>query len=148
MKPVLTHPSWYQIDKGCALLANQIIRTDYKPDVIVGLARGGLIPAVILSHILCIKMFPVSYSSKAGNGEYKEYDNTLPDLPFKKLLIVDDIADTGNTLKEVVQHYTNKGHEIQSAVLYYKAGASIIRPSYFWQEIPANSDWIIFPFEV
>lgn len=148
MKPILTHPSWGQIDKACALLANKVLKDDFEPSIIIGLARGGLIPAVIISHILEIKMFPISYSSKVGNGEYKGYQNDLPQLgQIKNVLIVDDIADTGNTLKEVVQFYKHHQHEVKSAVLYHKEG-SVITPDYVWQTIPEDSDWIIFPFEI
>lgn len=158
MKPTLAHPSWSQIDKACAVLAGQIMRLshfrDTKEAAIVGLARGGLVPAVIMSHILGIKLFPISYSSKAGNGEYKEYENTLPEIPFRTLLIVDDIVDTGHTFKEVVGHYQSlknedgiTKHDVFSAALYYKQG-SVFRPNYAWQDIPYDAPWIIFPWEL
>ena len=148
MKPVLAHPSWGQIDKACALLAHQVIKNpNGAPQVIVGLARGGLVPAVILSHILDVKVFPVSYSSKKGEGEYKQYENTLPLIPFKTILLVDDIIDSGFTMKEVYDHYYAQGHNVDIACLYWKEGAAI-DPEYYWQDIPRDSSWIIFPWEI
>lgn len=146
MKPILTHPSYHDIEKGCAILATRIIYNLETPDIIVGLARGGLVPAVILSHILGVKMIPVSYSSKKGEGEYKQYENTLPIIPHKYLLIMDDIVDSGFTMREVAQHYEDQGHDVNVASLYYKEGAAIA-PMFFWQDIPKDSPWIIFPWE-
>lgn len=146
MKPVLTHPSYHDIEKGCALLATQLIRNLEEPEMIVGLARGGLVPSVILSHILGVKMMPVSYSSKRGQGEYKAYDNALPVVPFKYILLMDDIIDSGFTMREVCEHYESKGHHVNIASLYYKDGA-VIKPQLSWQDIPKDSPWIIFPWE-
>lgn len=151
MKPILTHPSWSQIDKACAVLANVIMQhtksSEFEPKAIIGLARGGLVPAVIISHILKLKMFPVSYSSKAGNGEYREYNNHLPEISAETLLIVDDIIDSGHTMKEVVEHYKSRAHNVLVASLYYKAGAATL-PNFCWQNIPKDAPWIIFPWEV
>jgi hypoxanthine phosphoribosyltransferase len=145
MKPTLTHPSYHDIEKGCALLATQIIR-EQEPDIIVGLARGGLIPAVILSHILGVKMIPVSYSSKKGEGEYKQYENTLPLIPEKKILIMDDIVDSGHTMKEVYEHYFAQAHNVDMATLYWKEG-SAIAPNYYWQSLKHDDPWIVFSWE-
>lgn len=147
-KATLVHPSWTQIEKGAASLALQVAqRPGFVPRVIIGLARGGLVPAVIISHLLKIKMFPVSYSSKKGNGEYKEYENKLPEFPMTwDILIVDDICDTGYTMAEVSKFYASNGHNVRMAALYHKDGA-IVRPDFVWQSINENSDWIEFPWE-
>lgn len=147
MKPVLTHPSYHDVEKGCGLLSTQIVRNCDEPELIVGLARGGLIPAVIMSHIMRVKMIPVSYSSKKGEGEYKQYENTLPLLPVKSILIMDDIIDSGFTMREVYEHYIGQGHNVDVACLYWKEGAAI-DPLYSWQEIGKDAPWIIFPWEV
>lgn len=152
MKATITHPSWYQIDKACAVLASKLIPFHTKETAIIGLARGGLVPAVITSHILGLKVFPVSYSSQAGNGEYKQYENQLPDLivrGFPRVIIIDDIVDSGHTMKEVAEHYISKHtkHSVTTCSLYYKVD-SVYRPDLFWQEIPADSPWIEFPWEI
>ncbi len=147
MKPILTHPSYHDIEKGCAIIATKLIYNLEVPDIIVGLARGGLVPSVITSHILGVKMIPVSYSSKKGEGEYKEYANTLPNLnDHKNLLIMDDIVDSGFTMKEVHDFYFERGHNVDMATLYWKEG-SAIKPNYYWQDIPKDSPWIQFPWE-
>lgn len=149
MKATLAHPTWNQIEKGTAFLAIKVSQDiTFKPNAIIGLARGGLMPAVILSHLLEVKMFPVSYSSKMGQGEYKGYENTLPSFPSEwNILIVDDICDSGYTMREVNNHYRECGHVVRTATLYYKDG-SVIKPDYLWQSIPKDASWIEFPWEL
>ncbi len=147
MKATLVHPSWTNVEKGAAFLSLKVSQ-HFTPKAIIGLARGGLVPAVIMSHLLEIKMFPVSYSSKNGNGEYKAYDNALPELPITwDILVVDDICDSGYTMKEVVKHYRDVGHVVKAAVLYHKDG-SVYNPEFAWQRIPHDADWIEFPWEL
>jgi hypoxanthine phosphoribosyltransferase len=149
MKATLVHPSWHQVEKGAAFLSLKIAQDQtFTPTAIIGLARGGLVPAVIMSHLLNVKMFPVSYSSKRGNGEYKEHENVLPEFPITwNILIVDDICDTGYTLREVTEHYHREGHVVRAATLFYKEGA-VVQPEFIWQTIPKDANWIEFPWEL
>jgi len=159
MKETLAYPNWYNIEKGCAQIGNQLLKENVKVDYILGLTRGGLVPAVIMSHMLEIPMIPVSYSSVIGKGEYKGYaNNNLPTITapiasgtgmidYPSLLIVDDICDSGHTMNEVVNHYMGGGHSVHSAVLYFKEG-SVHRPDYKWMYLDAKSPWIIFPWEL
>lgn len=160
---VLTHPSYGNIHKACKeVFIPAIDNLEHKPDFIVGLSRGGLIPATVLSHMTDIPLFPVKYSSKSGNGDNKNHDNELPAIApwFSKdelgepllnvptLLIMDDISDSGNTLREVSDHYRSKGHRVYTAALYYKELTNaVIVPDIIWNTIPEDFDWIIFPWE-
>jgi len=159
---VLTHPSYHNIHKAVQeVFVPAVAKLDPKPEFIVGLSRGGLIPATILSHKTDIPLFPVKYSSKSGNGDNKNHDNDLPMLPieyvsgghdgiqYPTLLVVDDISDSGKTLREVVDFYEFNGHKVYTAALYYKELAeSPIVPDIIWHTIPEVFDWIIFPWEV
>jgi hypoxanthine phosphoribosyltransferase len=147
-KATLVHPSWNQIEKGTSFLSLKVAQGagNFKPKAIIGLARGGLVPAVIMSHLLDVKMFPVSYSSK--KGEYKGHENILPEFPITwDILIVDDICDTGYTMKEVDKFYCLNGNVVRTAALYHKEGA-VITPDYIWQSIPKDANWIEFPWEL
>jgi len=117
---------------------------------IVGVARGGLIPAIILSHKLGLPLTCADYSSKAGAGDDKRGEEILPDLPYgSSILIVDDIADTGKTLEEIEDVYILRGHKVFTAALYYKKWdvEPHFTPTFYAKEIPEDAPWVVFPWE-
>jgi hypoxanthine phosphoribosyltransferase len=118
-----------------------------KPDLLLGLTRGGLIPAVMLSHMTGIPMIAAQYSSKDGAGDNKNHRNRLPNIDAEHIMIVDDIADSGYTLQEVSDHYTKQGHVVSTSVLYYKEG-SVFSPTFHAAAIEADSPFIYFPWEM
>ena len=151
MDSVLTHPTYNQIHNACHEFINVQARRFLldSNDIIVGLTRGGLIPAAILSHTMNIPMVPVSYSSKTGKGDNKNHRNELPELPASRILLVDDICDSGTTLHQVFYHYEARGYEVHTVALYYKElEDGPIVPDIYWQKIPEDAPWIIFPWEV
>ena len=117
--------------------------------MIIGLIRGGMIPAVIVSHALDdTKMEAIDYSSGDGAGDDRNHHtNKIPKFDsVNRLLVVDDICDTGNSMQEVVTEYKSQGHEVLTFALYYKV-SSVFKPDFICQTIPEDSPWIIFPFE-
>ena len=140
------HPSWRSINNQVAWIHSQMDQSGYTPDLILGLTRGGLIPAVMLSHLLGVPMIAAQYSSKdgAGGGEHR---NRLPHIDAHHILIVDDIADTGYTLQEVADHYTKAHHQVATASLYYKK-SSVIKPKFHAAQIESDSPFIYFPWEL
>jgi hypoxanthine phosphoribosyltransferase len=144
------NPSYECIHNACKNWVVNFSRFVTKFDQVVGLSRGGLIPGVIVSHMLEVPFTPISYSSAAGAGDNKDHTNvwSLPDVEGTTILVVDDICDTGLTLKDVVDHYKNKGKVVYTAVLHYKVrenGPHV--PDFYWQKIPVDSPWVIYPFE-
>ncbi|MHD0126421.1 phosphoribosyltransferase [Corynebacterium diphtheriae] len=130
-------------------LAQQIVDSDYTPDIIVAVARGGLVPAGALSYSMGIKL------SDAINVEfYTDVNETLPDpvlleplldtnsIRGKKVLVVDDVADSGRTLDLVLKLLENHGAEVRSAVIHAKS-RSIVAPNYIWKR---TDEWIVFPW--
>ena len=109
--------SWDDISILVEDLCNTIATSGVQIKSITGIERGGLIPAVMISHKLSIP-----YVSKIN----------------KDTLVVDDIADTGHTLNNTVAGYT--------ATLYYKKTSKHI-PDFYAKEIAGDSGWIIFPWE-
>lgn len=124
-----------------------------KFDLIVGISRGGLIPAFMLSHSWNVPLDVIvtsSYSKdnkqtklKIGNSSYLCFPDIKKD---SKVLIVDDLTDSGETMRAVVDLYEKKGFkDIRTAVLFYKR-SSKFDPSYF--VAGADEDvWIKFPYE-
>ncbi len=149
-------PSWNDIHDMTKTVGTQILSTALGPDyaqeltrmiqTIVGVTRGGLVPAIILSHELGLPMCCVDYSSRdkkrtTSCGEW-------PYLPYgAPLLIIDDISDTGNTLNELWCEYTERGHVVHTAALYYKNVEGDFKPTFFAKEIPSDAPWVVFPWE-
>lgn len=145
-KEILT---WEGFGTAQRELAQQIADSGFTPDIIIAVARGGLLPAGALSYSLGVKL------SDAINVEfYTDVQETLPDpvlleplldtesISNKKLLVVDDVADSGRTLHLVLNLLKQHGAEVRSAVLYGKS-RSEIAPDYVWKH---TDEWIVFPW--
>ena len=97
--------SWGLIDIACRDIYKEAVQDKFKPDLIIGLTRGGLIPATILSHRFDVPMDTINISLRdhiSKGGTYKDYG-----LPQANILIVDDINDSGATflrLREIWEH--------------------------------------------
>lgn len=137
---------WNDVEKAVTALATTLER-EFVPDLIVGIARGGLIPAVRLSHLLgdkLLRMIHIKFYK--GVNLRRERPELLADvgkLP-KKVLIVDDVADTGETLEFVLKHVKEKGaKEVKVATIAYKP-KSRLKPDYYVFE---TDKWIVFPWE-
>lgn len=137
--------SWEEVDESLLKLAKKV-RRDFDPDVVVGVARGGLIPAVRLSHLLGDKEFrviQVKYYQGRRRLEKPELISDAKALSGKALL-VDDVADTGTSLGFVLGHLEEKGiKEVRTATIAYKPRARL-KPDYF---VVRTSKWVIFPWE-
>ena len=130
-------------------LAQTIADDGYEPEIIIAIARGGLVAAGALSYALGVKL------SDAINVEfYTDVHTTLPDpillepmldvasISGRKLLVVDDVADSGRTMKLVLEILREQGAEVRSAVLYEKS-VSVVKPDYTWRH---TDEWIVFPW--
>jgi hypoxanthine phosphoribosyltransferase len=142
-------PSWNQIYRLLLKLAEAVRKSGFEPEVIVGVSRGGWIPARIMSDLLeTPKLANVTAEFYVGVAETKrEPTITQPvsvSVKDKKVLVVDDVADTGESLKLVNSHLKNQGaSEIKIATIYYKPW-SVIVPHYYEKETRC---WIVFPWE-
>ena len=114
---------WHDIEDLVDILADGISNNFEDIKFIHGLSRGGLIPAVMLSHKLNI---PLTNAPHA--------------LGSWQVLIVDDIADSGHTLKA----WDREG--FQTAVLHYKPHTSAVAPT-IWSISHETDDWIVYPWE-
>ncbi len=138
--------SWDEVERAVKTLANSIKR-DFDPDIIVGVARGGLIPAVRLSHMLGDKPLHIIHIKyyKGVNARRKKPE-LLADVGRLggKVLVVDDVADTGASLEFVVEHVKRKGaKEVKIATIAWKP-RSRLKPSFSAFE---TDKWVVFPWE-
>ncbi|MEI0563415.1 phosphoribosyltransferase [Brachyspira pulli] len=120
--------TWTDIDEAIEVLAKQIEDSKIHYEVIYGLARGGLVPAVMLSHRLKIPM--VLNMEEVWRLKVKN----------KSVLIVDDISDTGETLR----YFDDQKFDI--ATLFVREHTSKIKPKYIYKNIN-HDNWLLFPWE-
>ncbi len=143
-------PTWEQIYNMLLNLAEKIRKNGFKPDIIVGVSRGGWPPARVLSDLLGNpNLANVKAEFYLGVAETKgEPTLTQPvstDVASRKVLIVDEVADSGKSLKLVKEHVIKEGAcEVKIVTIYYKPW-SIVIPDYYEKE---TSRWIVFPWEI
>jgi uncharacterized protein len=141
--------SWDDLGTGSRELAEAVVADGYVPDMVLGIARGGLLVGGALGYALGVKnTFTMNVEFYTGVDERLEMPMILPPVPdlvdFQhfKVLIADDVADTGATLELVKQFCAGKVAEVRCAVLYEKP-RSTVRCEYVWRR---TSDWITFPW--
>ena len=127
-------------------------RIEEKTDIshVVGLARGGLIPATIMSYALDKPLLSYGISSYKGSKKTENFHVTqtfsLVDLPRNaSLLVVDDICDTGDTMKHITQKLALADIKYTTACVYTKEKHKDWL-DYFGLVVKDNK-WIVFPWE-
>jgi hypoxanthine phosphoribosyltransferase len=130
-------------------LALRIRKSGFKADLIVGVSRGGWAPARILSDLLentrTANIRIEFYTGLAKTVSKPVVTQPISDITAdKNALVVDDVADTGESLKVALDHLLKMGAaSVKTVTIYYKPH-SIFKPDYFAE---STSDWIIFPWE-
>ena len=130
-------------------VAQKIIISGFNPDFVIGLARGGWVLSRVLCDFIGVKdlaSLKVEHwgitASKDGAAQIKYPFNI--DLNGRRVLIVDDITDTGDSLRLAVDHIQRLcPDDLKTATLRYITGGSFI-PDYFADEITWR--WVIFPW--
>ena len=140
---------WALYGRGVRELAEMVADDGYRPDMILAIARGGLFCAGSLGYALSVKnVYVMNCEYYTGVGERLEVPVVLPpqldlvDHLQSKVLIADDVADTGHTLKLVRDSCLDEVAEVRSAVLYEKSH-SLVKCEYVWRRTDL---WINFPW--
>ena len=132
-------------------LATTIAQDGFRPDAIIGIARGGLTLAGALGYALNVKML-----GSLNVEFYTDVEMTLEapvvlpptldqaSLEGKSVLLVDDVADSGRTLALVLQLLEAGGGEVRTVCLYAKP-QTVQEPTYVWRH---TDKWINFPWSV
>lgn len=141
--------TWEGFGVASRELAELVAESGYDPDIILAIARGGLLTAGALGYALSVKnTFTMNVEFYTGVNERLSVPMILPpvptlvDLTDSRVLIVDDVADTGHTLKHVLQFCADRLAETRLAVLYEKPG-SMVKCDYVWRH---TDKWINFPW--
>jgi hypoxanthine phosphoribosyltransferase len=148
---VLEHErlGWEEFGAAARELAGQIRASGYEPNVVLAIARGGLPVGGAVSYALGVKnCATINVEYYTGIDERLDVPVILPpmldvaDLTHARLLVCDDVADTGETLRLVADTLGPAVAELRTAVLYEKS-RSVVRCEYVWRR---TERWIEFPW--
>ena len=141
--------SWDEIYDLSIKLAEKIRKSDFVPDVIIGIARGGWIVARLLSDLLDIDevgSVRIQFYKSVG-VTYHEPVVSQPvsiSVENKRILLCDDVSDTGYSLKTALNHVKERGAEIVKTATLHQKTKTILVPD-FW--VGKTDAWIIYPWE-
>ena len=138
-KAIVNYP-WNTIDELVKEVANRA--TSFKPTHIVGITRGGLIPAVMLSHSFDLPMETLGVSFRDNRATHHTKFKPIDDARY---LIVDDINDSGTTFKVVSDIFRNRRLTFATSALINKEKSGFNVD--FYGEMFYHDDWLNFPWE-
>ncbi len=151
--------TWDDVMRMCRSLASTI-QSDFDPDIIVGIAKGGLIPAAIIASVLRRDILPVRLSRRKRDivvlSKPAWVVPMTDDVSGKSVLLVDEISATGETLREAHKEASRRGaRKVRTCTLYVHSDSYL--PSYYaletdalliqpWDyEVLERGKWIIHP---
>jgi hypoxanthine phosphoribosyltransferase len=156
--------SWKDVEGACLELARQVITSQWRPDYIVGITRGGAIPAVMLSQFFNIPMRPLQVSLRDGGDCVSDLgmaeDAFGHEEDPKNILIVDDINDQGSTIAWIKKDWPSGcfpdhnqwtktwGHNVRFATLTNNMASKETVDYSVWEVNKAEEDcWLVYPWE-
>jgi hypothetical protein len=144
--------TWSEIDLWAESVACKMEKSGYVPDVVVGLTRGGWVPARILcDQLVCKNLFSIKVEhwgiTAQTDNRAKLVQELGVDIKGKKVLLVDDITDTGESLKLSLEHVKSKGpSDVKCATLLHITHSKVV-PDFYGVEVrKENWRWFIFPW--
>lgn len=144
--------SWDDVEELLWTIHTSMRQSGYDPDVVIAVARGGLIPARLLvdylqkKYICTFQMGHFAGDSNLTESPVLIYPLPEVDLTHKKVLVVDDISDEGGTMKAVVRYLGGKVSAIKTAVLVSKADSCF--QADYCPKIMTEWRWVFFPWSM
>jgi len=150
IKKQIPKKAFYSWDHFHQLVGEIKKKIEVTPNIIVSIGKGGSIPGVILAEMFECNNLNLGLKSYKGQnrGDIHEYQGIkcFDGLRDANILIVDDIADSGETFKYAVNRFIGNGCErIQTASVFYKP-CSKFKPNYYAEEVDETT-WIVQPWE-
>ena len=159
--------SWTDVERMCVSIVSQMYKDDWKPDYIVGITRGGNVPATIISNMTGIRCEAIKVSLRDDTSESESNCWMAEDalgygVSAKNILIVDDINDTGSTFNWIRQDWPAGclpndsswkskvfGKNVRFATLTENLASEFDKVSYTCHEINKAEDdvWLVYPWE-
>ena len=146
---LITWEHFYELARKLSLA---MYKASFQPEIIVAISRGGCIPARVICDYLDVFDLDV-IKIEHYHGVHKEKSAILryplsADITGKRVLLIDDVSDTGDSFEVAIRHLLEKGkpEELNTAALHHKIVSSYI-PNYY-AEIVHEWRWIIYPWAV
>jgi hypothetical protein len=158
--------TWHNIEKAVNDIVSQLYKDGWKPDYIVGISRGGLTPAVLLSHLLDIPMHTLDVQLRDGEPDNCESNCWMSEDAFgyteemKNILIINDINDSGNTINWIKWDWRSTclpnepkwdtvwGKNVRfAAIVNNLSSKETVNYSSIEINKQENDCWIVFPWE-
>lgn len=141
--------TWVEMRRDVNTLCRAITLDKFDPDCIIGISRGGLTPGVMVSHYFEKPFKPI----KAALRDFPDWEDYLPKKTDRRILIVDDICDSGETIIKITKYLKSRREgstqaDVRFATLWWNNECSY-EPRYYVQECAKDSEniWIHFPWE-
>ena len=155
------HYTWQQVEGAVLDIARQMSAHYWRPDYIVGITRGGLVPANLLSQYTGIPMKSLDVSLRDGGDCVSNCNMAEDAYEGKRILVVDDINDQGSTVAWIKKDWQNSclpgetqwqhvwGDNVRFAVLTHNLGSEFKDPDYYvWTVDKRDEDcWLVYPWE-
>ncbi|MCX6993750.1 MAG: phosphoribosyltransferase [Kiritimatiellaeota bacterium] len=141
--------AWREIDTCVETVGRAIRAARFRPDCIVAILKGGMVPARLLSDFFgSIEIYPIRVKAYVKTRKLARIRLEPFRYPIgrKNVLLVDDIHDSGQTLQKVIQHLQRRRpRALCTATLFYKHNA--LHPPDFHARKVAPDIWVVFPWE-
>ena len=144
--------TWGEINRLARRLARLVQTSGYHPDIIIAIARGGYVPARLVCDFLDIYNLTSIRVAHYAAGSHKQQTARLSsplniDVHGLRVLIVDDVSDTGDTLQVTLEHvHSFNPAEVKIGVLHHKI-VSDIEPDFYAKKI-TKWRWLIYPWAI
>lgn len=152
--------SWKDVEGACLEIARSVISSGWMPDYVVGITRGGAIPAIMISQFLNVPMRPLEVSLRDDGECVSDLSMAEDAFKGKKILIVDDINDQGSTINWIKQDWPSGcypqneewnnifHHNVRFAVLTNNLSSRADIDYYCWEVNKVEENcWLVYPWE-
>ena len=140
--------SWAEYGNLTEALAEKVRSSQKQFDLVVGIARGGMPVAMVVSDHLGVRVDFInvkSYDGVGTRGTPRILSTLTEAVKGKKVLLVDDLVDQGDTLRTVKDYLNQQGPQLLESAVLFKKPWSKVEPDFFLEVV---DKWVVFPFEL
>jgi len=140
--------NWPEYGNLAEALAEKVRSTGRMFDLVIGIARGGMPVAMVVSDRLDVRIDFINVKSYVGIGERgipRILSTLTEEVSGKRVLVVDDLVDQGDTIQVVKEYLTEQAPKLLEVAVLFKKPWTKIEPDYYLEVVDR---WVVFPFEL